>query len=39
VLLGSLLREHQVELLESEVEWVRGSGALEPRGGVRIRLS
>jgi cytochrome P450 len=38
VLLGTLLREHDVELLESEVEWARGPATLQPRSGVRIRL-
>jgi cytochrome P450 len=38
VMLGTLLREHQVELLETDVEWVRGPATLQPRGGVRIRV-
>lgn len=39
VILGTLLREHQIELLDRDVQWVRGPGTLQPRGGVRIRLS
>lgn len=39
VMLGTLLREHQVELLERDVEWVRGPATLQPRGGVRIRVT
>jgi cytochrome P450 len=39
VMLGTLLRERQVELLETDVEWVRGPATLQPRGGVRIRLA
>jgi cytochrome P450 len=38
VLLATLLREHEVELLERDVEWVRAPATLHPRGGVRIRL-
>jgi cytochrome P450 len=39
VMLGTLLREHQVELLERDVEWVRGPATLQPGGGgVRIRV-
>jgi cytochrome P450 len=38
VLLGTVLREHEIELLDSEVEWVRAPASLQPRGGVRIRL-
>lgn len=38
VMLGTLLREHRVELLERDVEWVRGPATLQPRGGVRIRV-
>jgi cytochrome P450 len=39
VLLGTLLREHEVELLDHDVDWVRAPATLQPRGGVRIRLS
>jgi cytochrome P450 len=38
VMLGTLLREREVELLDREVEWVRGPATLQPHGGVRIRL-
>ncbi|MFO7564581.1 MAG: cytochrome P450 [Enhygromyxa sp.] len=38
VLLGTLLREHEVELLEREVEWVRAPTTLQPGSGVRIRV-
>jgi cytochrome P450 family 110 len=38
VMLGTLLREQPVELLERDVEWVRGPATLQPRGGVRIRV-
>jgi cytochrome P450 len=39
VILGTLLTERRVELLDREVAWVRGGAVLEPKGGVRIRLS
>jgi cytochrome P450 len=37
VILGTVLRERKLELLEHDVEWVRAV-ALQPRGGVRIRV-
>jgi cytochrome P450 len=38
VILGTLLRERNVELLERDVEWVRAPATLQPQRGVRIRL-
>jgi cytochrome P450 len=38
VMLGTVLRERKIELLEQNVAWVRGV-ALQPGGGVRIRVS
>jgi cytochrome P450 len=37
VILGTVLRERKLELLEHNVEWVRGV-VLQPGGGVRIRV-
>jgi cytochrome P450 len=37
VILGTLLRERELELLEHDVEWVRAV-LLQPGGGVRIRV-
>jgi cytochrome P450 len=38
VILGTVLRERKLELLEQNVEWVRAV-ALQPGSGVRIRVS
>jgi cytochrome P450 len=38
VILGTLLRERSIELLDRDVEWARGPATLQPRGGVGIRL-
>lgn len=37
IVLGTLLRELEFELLDAEVEWGRGKLILEPIGGVRMR--
>lgn len=38
VILGTLLREQKIELLDRDVEWVRAPATLQPRDGVHIRL-
>ncbi len=38
IVLGTLLREQEIELLDKEVKWGRGKLILEPLGGVRVRM-
>ncbi|NJK32667.1 MAG: cytochrome P450 [Deltaproteobacteria bacterium] len=38
IVLGTLLREHEFELLDGDVEWRRGRATLGPVGGVRMRV-
>jgi cytochrome P450 len=38
VMLGTLLSERHVELLDRDVQWVRGPATLQPGGGVRIHV-
>ncbi len=38
VMLGTLLRELELELLEREIEWGLGRTTLEPLGGVRMQV-
>ncbi|MFV8751885.1 cytochrome P450 [Nannocystaceae bacterium ST9] len=38
VIIGTLLREFEFELLDEQVEWGRGRVALEALGGVRVRV-
>ena len=38
IVLGTLLREQEIELLDKEVKWGRGKLILEPLGGVRMRV-
>lgn len=38
IVLGTLLREFEFELLDDHVEWNRGKLILEPIGGVNIRV-
>jgi cytochrome P450 len=38
IALATLLREHEFELLDEQVEWGRGKLILEPLGGVRMRV-
>jgi cytochrome P450 len=38
IVLGTLLRERELEMLDDRVEWGRGKLILEPLGGVRMRV-
>jgi cytochrome P450 family 110 len=38
ILLATLLREFEFELIDHEVEWGRGLATLQPLGGVRMRV-
>ncbi len=38
ILLGTLLRELEFELLDEQVEWGRALATLQPLGGVRMRV-
>jgi len=38
VVLGTILREYEFEMLDQTVEWKRGTLILEPMGGVNIRV-
>lgn len=38
IVLGTLLREFEFELLDDDIEWKRGALILEPMGGVGIRV-
>lgn len=38
ILLATLLREFEFELLDHEVEWGRGLATLQPLGGIRMRV-
>ncbi len=38
VVLGTILREYDLEMLDENVEWKRGSLILEPMGGVNMRV-
>jgi cytochrome P450 len=38
IMLGTLLREFEFELLDERVEWNRGRAILEPLGGVNVRV-
>jgi cytochrome P450 len=38
IVLGTLLREYEFELLDEQVEWKRGKLILEPIGGVNMRV-
>jgi len=38
IVLGTLLREFEFELLDEQVEWNRGKLILEPIGGVNLRV-
>jgi cytochrome P450 len=38
VVLGTILREYEFELLDQDVEWKRGTLILEPIGGVNLRV-
>ncbi|MFV8751506.1 cytochrome P450 [Nannocystaceae bacterium ST9] len=38
IVLGTLLREFEFELLDEQVEWRRGKLILEPIGGVNLRV-
>jgi cytochrome P450 len=38
IVLGTLLREYEFELLDDHVEWKRGKLILEPVGGVNLRV-
>ena len=37
-MLGTLVRELELELLERDVAWGLGRTTLEPLGGVRMRI-
>lgn len=38
IVLGTLLREREFEMLDEEVAWGRGKLILEPMGGIRMRV-
>jgi cytochrome P450 len=38
IVLGTLLREYEFELLDEQIEWKRGKLFLEPIGGVNMRV-
>lgn len=38
VVLGTILREFEFELLDEDIEWKRGTLILEPIGGVNMRV-
>lgn len=39
VVLGTVLRECRLELLDEDVRWVRGRGTLQPLSGVRMQVA
>jgi cytochrome P450 len=38
IVLGTILREYEFELLDQDIEWKRGTLILEPIGGVNMRV-